>query len=79
MNKPVSITKEEFTDKIVLLINECELPPILIEPVLENCLRQIRAINSAQLEKDKVEWSKYLKDSTASDENVEYAEESIQE
>ena len=72
MNKPVSVVKEEFTNKIVLLINESGLPPILMEPVLANCLNQIRAINEAQLKKDKQEWEDYLVNTPESAPNSEF-------
>ena len=61
MNKPISITYEEFKKNMADLINNSGLPAFVIEAVLQNCLHDVNAITQAQYRLDKSEYEKALK------------------
>lgn len=54
--KPISLMREDFIQQLSGLINTSGLPMIIIEPIIENILRQISVINQQQLEQDRAEW-----------------------
>lgn len=43
MNKPISLAIKEFRGKIVSAINESQLPPSLLEPILNAVYLQVAA------------------------------------
>lgn len=54
--KPLTITYEELKQKIVKDINESNLPPLIIRPILENMLNQIISAEKQQYELDKKQY-----------------------
>lgn len=60
MNKPLSITYEEFKKNMLDVINNSGLPAFIIESVLHNYLIEIKAVAQKQYQSDKEEYEKYL-------------------
>lgn len=60
MNKPFSIAYEEFKQEISKLINNCGLPPFIIESLLQIYLREISVIVKDQYMNDKMQYEKFL-------------------
>jgi hypothetical protein len=54
--KPLTIAYEELKQKIVKDINESNLPPLIIRPILENMLNQIISAEKQQYELDKKQY-----------------------
>lgn len=54
--KPLTIAYEELKQKIVKDINESNLPPLIIRPILENMLNQIISAEKQQYESDKKQY-----------------------
>jgi hypothetical protein len=54
--KPLTIAYEELKQKIVKDINESNLPPLIIRPILENILNQIISAEKQQYELDKKQY-----------------------
>ena len=61
MNKPVTLVYEEFKQDLANLINKSGLPPMMIEPVLQNYLNEIRVMMQSQYQRDKAEYEESLK------------------
>ena len=60
MQKPITLIRREFSEKIVSEINKSELPLIIIEPVIKNLLDEIRKGIKNEEEADRIEYDKYL-------------------
>lgn len=54
--KPLSIRHVELTSALSNLINESELPLILVEPIVADLYREIRMLNQRQLQEDQKAW-----------------------
>ena len=53
MEKPITIARQEFIDKLVSLINTSGLPAFVISGILEAMLQATREQERLQLEADK--------------------------
>lgn len=53
MDKPSTLLHREFKTAIVTAINTSGLPAFAIAPVLEDALREVRAIEEQQYQEDK--------------------------
>lgn len=62
MNKPITVKYQEFKDKLAEVINDSELPPFVIEPVLKEYLNETHAFAEQQYQKDKLSYEDYLSD-----------------
>lgn len=62
MNKPFTVEYEEFKQELANLINNSNLPALVIEPVLQNYLSEIRMIMQKQYQHDKEKYEESLKD-----------------
>lgn len=60
MNKPLSIVYEEFKQELANIINNSGLPPLMIEPVLQNYLNETRLAMQRQYQFDRTEYEKSL-------------------
>lgn len=74
MNKPLSMTYEEFKQGLSSLINNSGLPVIVIESVLQNYLNEVNNVVKNQYLLDKEKYEKSLKiedgcDETRQEEN----------
>jgi len=59
--KPASVLYEEFSQKLVDLINRCGLPNFCIIPVIDDVLRQLRAAAAVEYQRDFERWQEKLK------------------
>ena len=60
MNKPFSIVYEEFKQNMASLINNCGLPPSVIESLLQNYMSEITSIAKNQYNSDKMQYENFL-------------------
>ena len=58
--KPVTVIRQEFIEKMVNEINTCGLPLWVIEPILEDLLRSVKAESLKQYEIEKAQYEKAL-------------------
>ena len=61
MNKPSTIIYEEFKQDLANLINNCDLPAFVIEPVLRDYTNEIKSLAQRQYQLDKAEYDESLK------------------
>ena len=54
--KPLSLLREDLVNNLVDLINTSRVPLLLVEPILESILTQVKKANLKQLEIDKANW-----------------------
>lgn len=54
--KPLSIMRYEFINSIIELINNSDLPPYIIEPILKDVLVEVSKQAKTQLENDMKEY-----------------------
>ena len=52
MNKPVTIIREELRQAITSAVNESNLPAFVVADMFEGFLRELRALERQQYEKD---------------------------
>lgn len=64
INKPITITRQEFIDNLIQLCNNSGLPFFVIEDVLKNIIQEIHIASQKQLEVDKQKYDKEIKDSS---------------
>lgn len=50
--KPMSVARAEFINSLTDLINNCMLPPFVIEAVLKDRYADLRAVSQEQLKQD---------------------------
>lgn len=50
--KPLTVARHEFVETLTNLINECQLPPFVIEAVLKDVYTDVRIVAQKQLEND---------------------------
>lgn len=67
MNKPLTIAYEEFKQNLANLINNCGLPSVLVESILQNYLNEISVIVKRQYRLDKIEYENTLNISVEND------------
>ena len=65
MNKPISLIREEVKKELADIINNSNLPPFVIEPILQDFLREVHVAVVRQYENDKVVYERSLNEKTA--------------
>ena len=60
MNKPVSLIREEVKKDLADIINNSNLPPFVIEPILQDFLREVHVAVVRQYENDKTMYEQSL-------------------
>lgn len=58
--KPISVVRQEFIDRLVDDVNNCDLPLFVIEPILQDMLASVRAAVQQQYEEEKAQYEKRL-------------------
>ena len=61
MDKPLTVARQEFTEKIVDVINSANLPAFVVAEVLQKCVVEIENIAKQQYEMDKKQYEASLK------------------
>lgn len=64
MNKPVSLIREEVKNELADTINNSNLPPFIIEPILQDLLREVHVAVVRQYENDKAMYERSLNEKT---------------
>lgn len=57
MNKPITVARQEFTENLVNLVNNSQLPAFVIRSALAQMDTALAQLEQAQLEKDTAEWN----------------------
>lgn len=60
MNKPFSMICEEFKQGLADLINNANLPPLVVELILQNHLNEVSNFVRSQYQYDKAQYEKSL-------------------
>ncbi len=58
--KPMSVARIEFINALTDLINNCKLPPFVIEAVLKDMYNDVRLLSQRQLEIDTKKYNEQL-------------------
>ena len=61
MDKPLTVAREEFVEKIVTLVNESRMPAFIMEAVLKDITAEVHAAAQQQYEHDKKAYEESLK------------------
>lgn len=60
LTKPMSVIRQEFVEKLVYDINNCQLPLFVIEPILQDILNAVKAAAQKQYETEKAQYEYQL-------------------
>ena len=60
VQKPITVVRQEFIEKIVNDVNTCGLPLWAIEPILEDLLRSVKSESRRQYEMEKAQYEQAL-------------------
>ena len=58
--KPMSVARQEFIEKLVSDINNCQLPMFVVEPILQDMLNAVKASAQKQYEIEKAQYESQL-------------------
>lgn len=61
IEKPITVARQEFIDKLSNAINTCNLPLFIIEPIMRDMYLEIKSLSQRQYEMDKEEYESKLK------------------
>lgn len=61
MQKPMSVARKEFMDKVVNLVNESGLPLFVVEPILKELHGVVQAESENQYQREKEAYEEALK------------------
>ena len=62
IKKPLTVASDDFLNNVVGLINNSGLPFFIVENILQDCLREVHKASQQQLQSDKVQYEKLLKE-----------------
>ena len=71
IEKPTSVLREEFIQHLIGLINNANLPPYVIEPILKDALAEVQNLITIQTEKEKKEYYEALRQQEENQEEKE--------
>ncbi len=60
INKPILLRREEFTNNIIRLINDSELPVFIVEYILKDILTEVHSVTQQQFESEKATYEKQI-------------------
>ena len=69
--KPTLVAREEFTERLVELINTSGLPLAMVEPILNNACARVRATVQQQFEQDRARYEREMEAYRQSDADKE--------
>ena len=61
IEKPITMIRQEFIDKISNDINNSNLPLFIIEPILKDIYMEVKSLYARQCEMEKVEYENKIK------------------
>ena len=65
MMKPMSLVRQEFIEKLVDDVNNCQLPLFVVEPILEDLLKMVKNAAQEQYKAEKAQYEAQLKEQKA--------------
>ena len=60
MDKPITVVRQEFIEKMVSEINTCGLPLFVVEPILKDLLNEVSTAVKRQYETEKAQYEQTL-------------------
>lgn len=60
LTKPMSVVRQEFIEKLVYDVNNCQLPLFVIEPILQDVLNAVKSAAQKQYETEKAQYEQQL-------------------
>lgn len=58
--KPITVARQEFEEKLINEVNECQLPMFVIEPILKDLLDAVKLAARKQYEAEKIQYEQQL-------------------
>jgi hypothetical protein len=63
MIKPLSVKRQEFVENLVNLVNSADLPPFVMEPILNDVHASVRNLIKEQYKREKELYDTFLAES----------------
>lgn len=63
MIKPLSVKRQEFVESLVNLVNSADLPPFVMEPIINDVHASVRNLIKEQYKREKELYDKFLAES----------------
>lgn len=63
MIKPLSVKRQEFVENLVNLVNSADLPPFVMEPIINDVHASVRNLIKEQYKREKELYDKFLAES----------------
>jgi hypothetical protein len=60
IEKPITVVRQEFEEKLIREVNGCQLPLFVVEPILKDLLEAVQAAARKQYETDKARYEQQL-------------------
>lgn len=60
VTKPMSLIRQEFIDKLIYEVNNCQLPLFVVEPILQDVLNAVKSAAQKQYETEKAQYEQQL-------------------
>ena len=67
IEKPMTMIRQEFVDKLVDDINNCGLPLFVIETILKELYLEVKSMSQKQSEIEKMQYEKKLREYNSED------------
>ena len=61
ITKPLTVARQEFAEKLINEVNECQLPMFVVESILQDLLGVVQSAARKQYEADKAQYELQLK------------------
>ena len=58
IEKPITVVRQDFIDALIGIINTCELPLFVVEPILRDVYMEVKSLSNKQYEVEKMEYEK---------------------
>jgi hypothetical protein len=60
IQKPITVIRQEFIEKLVNEVENCQLPLFVIEPILQDLLNMVKVASQKQYEAEKAQYEEQL-------------------
>ena len=65
IEKPISVLRVEFIDALLFLVNNSELPPYVMEPILRDALMEVSRLTKEQFHNEQQEYQRLVAEEKA--------------
>lgn len=62
VTKPMSLAASDFEAVLASIINNCGLPPFVIESILKNIYLEVKAVSQKQYEREREQYERELEE-----------------